>query len=72
MIKQIIFPLKVNNTCPICGKHHFVIVDECDFADWYGSDKSVQAIFPYLSAEEREFFISGICADCCKNIFKEI
>ena len=54
--------------CPFCGEYHKVIVSEADF--WkYAEGTSVQVAFPYLTADEREIIISGICKDCWDKIF---
>ena len=55
--------------CPICGCANFVSVNEIDYLDWQDGEL-VQDAFPYLSADEREMLISGICPDCWENMFK--
>ena len=54
--------------CPFCGKYHDVRVSEADYWNWKGGELAQDA-FPYLTAEEREFLISGICPDCWNKIF---
>ena len=50
-------------TCPICGKDWEVEVKSSDYMR-YMSGAYVQDAFPYLSANERELLISGICGEC--------
>ena len=46
--------------CPMCGHGNFVEVNEDDYDDWSDGMNTTVA-FPYLSANEREMLISGIC-----------
>lgn len=61
--------IEVVTVCPICGCANFVFVNEMDYLDWQDGEL-VQDAFPYLSADEREMLISGICPDCWENMFK--
>ena len=54
--------------CPFCGLIHEVEVNEMDYLDWQDG-VLVQDAFPYLSADEREMLISGICPDCWDEMF---
>lgn len=54
--------------CPFCDHAHEVKVNEVDFFDWLGGTIAQDA-FPYLSADEREMLISGICGDCWDKMF---
>ena len=55
--------LTLKTICPFCGETHFVQVKETDY--WrYANGTMVQDAFPYLSADEREMLISGICPEC--------
>lgn len=58
----------VITVCPFCGHMNEVAVNEADYWDW-DDGMLVQNAFPYLSADEREMLISGICLDCQKDIF---
>lgn len=49
--------------CPFCGRGNEVEVNESDYWDW-DDGELVQDAFPYLSADEREMLISGICPTC--------
>lgn len=60
--------VSVVTSCPFCGHANFVEVNEDDYDDWSdGMDTAVA--FPYLSANEREMLISGICPTCWEKMF---
>lgn len=54
--------------CPFCGRANEVEVNEMDYLDWQDGT-FVQDAFPYLSANEREMLISGICPACWASTF---
>ena len=58
----------VDTVCPFCGSCHCVKVEEIDYLDWQ-EGKNAQDAFPYLSADERELLISGICKECWDSTF---
>lgn len=67
--------MKINNKeitivtrCPFCGKANFIEVNEMDYLDWSDGELA-QVAFPYLSADEREMLISGICPTCWDKMF---
>ena len=60
----------VVTVCPFCGKVNEVGVNEMDYWDWQDG-ALVQNAFPYLSADEREALISGICPKCWNKMFGE-
>ena len=62
-------PMIIETTCPFCGKTHEVTVDAIDYLAWEVGDVLAQNAFPYLSADEREMLISGICPDCWERTF---
>lgn len=62
--------ITVETYCPMCHQFHYVEVNERDFYAWQ-SGKLAQDAFPYLTAEEREMLISGICSDCWDKMFGE-
>lgn len=53
--------------CPMCGRGNFIEVNEDDYDDW-SDGANVQTAFPYLSANEREMLVSGICPKCWSNM----
>jgi len=54
--------------CPFCGRGNEVEVNEADYWDW-DDGMMVQDAFPYLSADEREMLITGICPTCWDKMF---
>ena len=62
--------ITVVTRCPFCGRANEIEVNEMDYLDWEDG-KLVQNAFPYLSAEERETLISGICPKCWDETFGE-
>lgn len=58
----------VGRYCPFCGEYHEVEVSEADYWSWQGG-QHIQVAMPYLSADEREILISGICTQCWDNMF---
>lgn len=67
--------MKINNyevcvvvSCPFCEKAHEIYVNDIDYLDWQDGMLAQEA-FPYLSADEREMLISGICKKCWEEMF---
>jgi hypothetical protein len=58
----------IATSCPICGAEHFVKVPEEAYEAWQNG-ALIQNAFPFLSAEEREWLISGICSECFDRMF---
>lgn len=57
-------------SCPFCGEINEIAVSEDDYWDWQDG-ALVQDAFPYLTVDEREMLISGICPDCWNDMFPE-
>ena len=57
-------------TCRICKKDSEIKVDKVDLYRYHNGEK-VQIAFPYLTAAEREMFITQYCGTCWKDIFSE-
>lgn len=66
-----IIPVTAGFVCPMCSTYHTLIVDMTRFFLFYDG-MPVQEAFPEMSPTDRERFISGLCPDCQKEIFKEI
>ena len=62
-------PVYISCTCPICGEVNEVLVEYSDYFAWYHDDLLVQEAFPYLSADDRELLITGICPTCWNHTF---
>lgn len=58
----------ITTTCPFCGKIQLIRVHNEDFHDWENGSP-VQEAFPYLSEDDREALVSGICPDCWDEMF---
>jgi hypothetical protein len=56
--------------CLICHKSYLIAADPYDLADWRNG-KYIQDAMPYLSAAERELFISKTCEPCFDDLFPE-
>jgi len=59
----------INTTCPFCGKTTPVQIRRvADYRAWQDGELAQNA-FPYLSADEHEMLISGICPTCWDEMF---
>lgn len=50
--------------CPFCGIKHSVEVDQRDWNKYKSGHYTVQECFPYLSPDQRELILTGICKEC--------
>ena len=66
---MMIMPMEIECRCPFCGVVRTVTVDAIDYLAWEVGDALAQNAFPYLSADEREMLISGICPSCWEKTF---
>lgn len=62
--------LIIENTCPFCHRVDCIEVNGSDFYKWSHGMRAQKA-FPYLSDNEREMIISGICPTCWDETFKD-
>ena len=60
--------IELKRNCPVCRRTQVVGVEQEDY-DKYQNGMYVQDAFPYLRAEQREMFITGICSECWKKMF---
>ena len=67
-MKKNFHEITVVTYCPFCGEAHEIEVNEIDYLDWKDGELAQNA-FPYLSADEREMLISGICPICWDSMF---
>ena len=59
----------IDTICPFCGKTTTIKIRRvADYHAWENGALAQNA-FPYLSANEREMLISGICPTCWDNMF---
>lgn len=54
--------------CPFCGAINHIAVFETDYDRWIDGEL-VQNAFPYLTADERELLVSGLCFKCQDDVF---
>jgi hypothetical protein len=54
--------------CPSCGEVLKVEISKYQLHQYSRGDL-VQEVFPNLSEDERERFVSGYCGDCWANLF---
>lgn len=59
--------------CKQCHKRYLIKVKNADYEEYQSPNckRPIQQIFPYLTGNERELLISGICGDCFDKIFGE-
>lgn len=60
--------IEVMTICPFCGEAYFTPVRNCDYEAWENGELAQNA-FPYLSADERELIMTGICSTCWDKQF---
>lgn len=61
--------LEILCECPFCGKVNSVMVVADDYAA-YLEGMLIQDAFPYLSADERELIMTGICPACWNDMWE--
>ena len=73
MTKKHLQSVEITKRSPLTGKANTLMIslDLSDYSDWQ-QGKLIQKAMPYLSADEREFLISGIIAEewdtMCGNV----
>lgn len=62
----------IKRTCVCCGNIVPIKVEERDWKLFNTPNRPcVQDCFPYLTPDEREMFISGVCKVCWDDMFGE-
>jgi hypothetical protein len=56
--------MTITKKCRICRKEFKINVKKADYDAWKNGEKLIQQAFPYLTDNEREVLISGICSPC--------
>lgn len=59
-----------NKTCLKCGVTHEIKIASGDYIRWKRG-AHIQFVAPYLSEDQRELLISGICGTCFEEMFAE-
>ena len=62
---------KIKSQCPFCNIYSDISIDLIDLISWEVDGLPAQDAFPYLSDDDREMVISGICPDCWYSIYGE-
>ena len=55
--------------CQLCDKEQSIIADKNDILAWMTGEKYIQDALSYLSAADREMFISNTCGDCWDKLY---
>ena len=58
--------------CWRCGSVTLIILNKEDLLDWLSGSGSIEDIFDYLSANERELLLSNTCGHCFDSLFKHL
>lgn len=58
--------------CKRCKEEKHLAVRGEDYAAYQAGGVFVQRAFPYLTAAEREMFVSGMCGECWDSLFGEL
>jgi hypothetical protein len=62
--------IKVIVVCPDCGKEQVIELTTSEYAELRDPNRRhIQVFLARLSADEREAFVTGICAECWDKIF---
>ena len=67
---------KITRECMVCGKETTREFDDTEgrftkgWNAWAGG-ALIQNAFPFLSPEDREFLMTGMCPECQEQIFRE-
>ena len=57
--------------CPFCTNLTKVPMTVELLLRHWENNESIQGLFPQLSADQREALISGVCATCWDNLYKD-
>ena len=65
--------------CRECNRRYTLMVNLEDYKDWQWGEprvntelakKTIQRVMPYLTADERELMISGVCGECYDKLWE--
>lgn len=60
--------ITIANQCPWCGKEYTFDVPATGYMAWRNG-ALIQNAFPTLTAEEREYMLTGYCKACQDKLF---
>ena len=63
--------MTVSIKCKECGKEYKFDITKEQYNKYISGEYLITDIFPEISSELREMFISRICPDCWNKIFSE-
>jgi ribosomal protein S27E len=55
--------------CLHCGRYFTIFYNREDMVNWLSGSLAIQDAMDYLTAGERELFLSGTCNDCFDSMF---
>ena len=55
--------ITIDKKCPFCGAANSVTANLKDYKAWQ-QGTLIQDAMPYLSVDDRELFITGVCSSC--------
>lgn len=71
-MKKFKTPIELLFRYDVCKNDFKITVEAEDYDSFLDNEVSVQECFPYLSADERELMISGMCGSCFDNLMKKM
>lgn len=57
--------------CMLCGTPIMIMAYPSDMERYQKGEGLIQDIFPYLTADEREIIMTGICGKCFDSAFDD-
>ncbi len=57
--------------CVHCNKNHDIWIDPADLTAWSSEGELIQDALDYLTQDERELLLSGLCGSCWDKLFPE-
>jgi hypothetical protein len=69
LIDNLNIPIQLGRTCKVCKEESVMEMWQADYEAWQNG-AYIQDSAPYLSVDERELLISGICGSCFDCIFE--
>lgn len=58
--------------CHQCCDIHTIFYNRNDMVDWLSGSLPIQDALHYLSADDRELLLSGICGKCFSKMFPDL
>jgi hypothetical protein len=60
--------IEIMGNCPRCVDFFSITVPHDDYLKWQAGTL-IQEAFPYMSIDDRELLISGVCGECWKTMY---